>query len=161
MHNLTPLSGFLGGALIGLAAAMLMLLTGRIAGISGIFGGLLSPATSDRGWRLAFVAGLIAAPLIAAFAGKPLPMPTMPASLIVIVIAGLLVGFGSRMGGGCTSGHGVCGTARLSARSLIATAIFMAVAIVTVAIVRHGLHVFDAFSLREAASTSLENALGG
>lgn len=138
MHNLTPLSGLLGGALIGLAAAMLMLLTGRIAGISGILGGLLSPATHDRGWRLAFVAGLIAAPLIAAFAtGAALPSPAMPASLILIVVAGLLVGFGSRMGGGCTSGHGVCGTARLSARSLVATAIFMAAAIITVAIARH------------------------
>lgn len=138
MHNLTPLSGLLGGALIGLAAAMLMLLTGRIAGISGIFGGLLSPATHDRGWRVAFVAGLIAAPLVAAFAtGAALPSPAMPASLILIVVAGLLVGFGSRMGGGCTSGHGVCGTARLSARSLVATAIFMAAAIITVAIARH------------------------
>jgi len=115
-----------------------MLLTGRIAGISGIFGGLLSPATSDRGWRLAFVAGLIAAPLIASFfTGAALPSPVMPASLIVIVVAGLLVGFGSRMGGGCTSGHGVCGTARLSARSLVATAVFMAAAIITVAIARH------------------------
>ena len=138
MHNLTPLSGLLGGALIGLAAAMLMLLTGRIAGISGIFGGLLSPATSDRGWRIAFIAGLIAAPLIASFVtGAALPSPVMPASLIVIVVAGLLVGFGSRMGGGCTSGHGVCGTARLSARSLVATAVFMAAAIITVAIARH------------------------
>ncbi len=139
MHNLTPLSGLIGGALIGLAAAMLMLLTGRVAGISGIFGGLLSPAISDRGWRLAFIAGLIAAPLTAALAtGTPLPSPAMPASLIVIVIAGLRVGFGSRMGGGCTSGHGVCGVARLSARSLVATAIFMAAAILTVAVVRHG-----------------------
>lgn len=138
MHNLTPLSGLLGGALIGLSASALMLLTGRIAGISGIFGGLLQSTTYDRNWRLAFIAGLIAAPLIAAFAfGIPLPKPTMPASLILIAIAGLLVGFGSRMGGGCTSGHGVCGIARLSARSLVATAIFMATAIATVAIARH------------------------
>ena len=138
MHNLTPLSGLLGGALIGLSAAMLMLLTGRIAGISGIFGGLLSSATHDRGWRIAFVAGLIAAPLIAAFAtGAALPSPAMPASLILIVVAGLLVGFGSRMGGGCTSGHGVCGVARLSARSLVATAVFMVAAIITVAVARH------------------------
>ena len=138
MHNLTPLSGLIGGGLIGLAAAMLMLLTGRVAGISGIFGGLLSPATGDRGWRIAFIAGLIAAPLITSFfAGVSLPSPAMPASLIVIVVAGLLVGFGSRMGGGCTSGHGVCGVARLSARSLAATAIFMAAAIATVAIARH------------------------
>ena len=138
MHNLTPFSGLLGGAMIGLAAAMLMLLTGRIAGISGIFGGLLTPGANDRGWRIAFIAGLVAAPLIAAFAtGAALPSPVMPASLILIVLAGLLVGFGSRMGGGCTSGHGVCGIARLSARSLIATAIFMATAIATVAIARH------------------------
>lgn len=138
MHNLTPFSGLLGGAMIGLAAAMLMLLTGRIAGISGIFGGLLSPATSDRGWRIAFIAGLIAAPLLSSFfTGAALPSPAMPASLIVIVIAGLLVGFGSRMGGGCTSGHGVCGTARLSTRSLVATAVFMATAIITVAVARH------------------------
>ncbi len=138
MHNLTPLSGFLGGALIGLAAAMLMLLTGRIAGISGIFGGLLTPNAGDRGWRVAFIAGLIAAPLLASFfTNAPLPSPTMPASLILIAVAGLLVGVGSRMGGGCTSGHGVCGIARFSARSLIATAVFMAAAIATVAIARH------------------------
>jgi uncharacterized protein len=136
MHNLTPLSGLIGGALIGLATALLMLLTGRIAGISGIFGGLLRG--EDRSWRIAFIAGLIAAPLLAALAGHPLPMPAMPASLVVIATAGLLVGIGTRMGGGCTSGHGVCGTARLSARSLVATAIFMAVAVATVAIVRHG-----------------------
>ena len=138
MHNFTPLSGLLGGALIGLAASALMLLTGRIAGISGIFGGLIAPGSKDRNWRLAFVAGLIVAPLLATFAlGTPLPTPTMPASLILIAIAGLLVGFGSRMGGGCTSGHGVCGIARLSARSIVATVLFMAAAIATVAIVRH------------------------
>ncbi|HEX7790521.1 MAG TPA: YeeE/YedE thiosulfate transporter family protein [Afipia sp.] len=138
MHNLTPLSGILGGALIGFSAAMLTLLTGRIAGISGIFGGLLAPAANDRGWRIAFIAGLIAASLIASFfTGAALPSPAMPASLIVIIVAGLLVGFGTRIGGGCTSGHGVCGIARLSARSLIATAIFIAAAIATVAIVRH------------------------
>ncbi|MEH2510284.1 putative membrane protein YedE/YeeE [Nitrobacteraceae bacterium AZCC 1564] len=138
MHNITPLSGLLGGALIGLAASALMLLTGRIAGISGIFGGMLQSGARDRAWRLAFVAGLIAAPLIAALAfSVPLPVPVMPASLILVAIAGLLVGFGSRMGGGCTSGHGVCGIARLSARSMVATVIFMAAAIATVAIVRH------------------------
>lgn len=137
MHNLTPLSGFLGGALIGLAAALLMVLTGRIAGISGIFGGLIAPGAGDRGWRIAFVAGLIAAPLLASFfTNASLPSPAMPASMIVIAVAGLLVGIGSRMGGGCTSGHGVCGIARFSARSLIATAIFMAAAIPTVAVVR-------------------------
>ena len=139
MHNLTPFSGLIGGALIGLATSLLMLLTGRIAGISGIFGGLLARNGGDAGWRIAFIAGLIAAPLLAALAGRPLPMPAMPASLIVIAIGGLLVGVGTRMGSGCTSGHGVCGTARLSARSLAATAVFMVAAIVTVAIVRHGL----------------------
>lgn len=133
MHNLTPLSGFLGGALIGLAAAMLMLLTGRIAGISGIFGGLLTPNAGDRGWRVAFIAGLIAAPLLASFfTNAPLPSPTMPASLILIAVAGLLVGVGSRMGGGCTSGHGVCGIARLSPRSLAATVTFISTGAVTV-----------------------------
>ena len=139
MHNLTPLSGLIGGALIGLASALLMLLTGRIAGISGIFGGLLPLHATDRDWRLAFIAGLIAAPLLASLAGTALPHPAMPASYAVIIAGGLLVGFGSRMGGGCTSGHGVCGVARLSARSLVATAVFMVVAIATVAIVRHGI----------------------
>jgi uncharacterized membrane protein YedE/YeeE len=137
MHNLTPFSGFIGGALIGLATALLMLLTGRIAGISGIFGGLLH--SGDRGWRLAFIAGLIAAPLLAALAGRPPPIPAMPASLVVVAISGLLVGIGTRVGGGCTSGHGVCGVARLSTRSIAATAIFMLVAIVVVAILRHGI----------------------
>jgi uncharacterized protein len=112
MHNLTPPSGLLGGALIGLAAAMLMLLTGRLAGVSGIVGGLLQARPADQGWRIAFVAGLIAAPLIAALAGAPLPRPAMTQSLALIAVAGLLVGFGSRMGNGCTSGHGVCGFAR-------------------------------------------------
>src|SRR5258707_8457364 len=140
MHNLTPLSGLIGGVLIGLASALLMLLTGRIAGISGIFGGLLPRSATDRDWRLAFIAGMIAAPLLATLLfAAPLPRPVMPASLAVVAIGGLLVGFGSRMGGGCTSGHGVCGVARLSARSLAATAIFMVVAIATVAIVRHGI----------------------
>ncbi len=137
MHNLTPLSGLIGGALIGLATAMLMLLTGRIAGVAGIFGGLLSPAATDRDWRLAFVAGLIMAPLLAELFGAALPNPVMPASLALVAIGGLLIGFGSRMGTGCTSGHGVCGVARLSARSLIATAIFMTVAIAAVAVARH------------------------
>lgn len=138
MHNLTPISGLVGGALIGLSSAALMLLSGRIAGISGIFGGLLSRAAGDHGWRLAFIAGLIAAPLLAALFGAPLPSPAMPASLVVIALGGLLVGVGTRLGGGCTSGHGVCGVARLSARSLAATAIFVVVAMLTVAIVRHG-----------------------
>ena len=138
MHNLTALSGLLGGALIGLASAGLMLLTGRIAGVSGIFGGLLAWQPGDRAWRLAFVAGLIAAPLIAALAGTPLPRPATSANLALVAAGGLLVGFGSRMGRGCTSGHGVCGFARLSVRSIAATLIFMGTAVITVAVVRHG-----------------------
>jgi uncharacterized protein len=139
VHNLTPLTGLIGGALIGLASALLMLLTGRIAGISNIFGGLSSPSATDRNWRFAFIAGLIAAPLLATLFGAALPNPVMPASLAVVAIGGLLVGFGSRMAVGCTSGHGVCGIARLSTRSIAATAIFMAVAIATVALVHHGI----------------------
>jgi len=139
MHNLTALSGLLGGAVIGLAAAALMALTGRIAGVSGITGGLLQARPSDRGWRIAFVAGLIAAPLLAALAGAPLPRPAMTSSLVLVAVGGLLVGFGTRMGNGCTSGHGVCGFARLSTRSIAATVIFMVTAVATVAIVRHGL----------------------
>lgn len=147
MHDFTPLSGLAGGALIGLAAALLMLLTGRIAGVTGIVGGALQADTAERGadrsadrsWRIAFIAGLIAAPLIAALFGAPLPRPAMNASLVVVAIAGALVGFGTRMGNGCTSGHGVCGFARLSGRSIAATCIFMLTAIATVAIVRHGI----------------------
>ena len=139
MHHLTALSGLLGGALIGLAAAALMMLTGRLAGVSGILGGALQVKPADQGWRIAFIAGLIAAPLIAAVAGAPLPRPAMTSSLVLAAVAGLLVGFGSRMGNGCTSGHGVCGFARLSTRSIAATAIFMITAFVVVAIVRHGL----------------------
>jgi uncharacterized membrane protein YedE/YeeE len=137
MAAFDPVSALLGGALIGLASVLLMLLTGRIAGISGIFAGLIAAGPGDRGWRLAFVAGLIAAPLVAALV-HPLPMPRMPDSWWLIAGAGLLVGFGARLGGGCTSGHGVCGIARLSARSLAATAIFMAAAALVVAVMRHG-----------------------
>ena len=139
MANFTPLSAAIGGALIGLSAVLLMLLTGRIAGISGIFGGLLNPDSSDRGWRIAFIAGLILAPLLAGWIGQAMPTPQLPASWTVIIAAGLLVGFGARLGGGCTSGHGICGVARLSVRSIAATAIFMLTAIATVAITRHGL----------------------
>jgi hypothetical protein len=143
MHNITPLSGLFGGALIGLAATMLMMLTGRLAGVSGILGGLLQAKPADASWadfswRIAFIAGLIAAPLVAALAGAPLPRPAMTSSLVLAVAGGLLVGFGSRMGSGCTSGHGVCGFARLSSRSIAATIVFMIAAVVTVAIVRHG-----------------------
>ena len=137
MHNLTPLSGLSGGALIGLAASMLMILTGRLAGVSGIVGGLLT-ASADRAWRIAFVAGLIAAALIAPLFGAPSPARLASSNLLLFAVAGLLVGFGSRMGNGCTSGHGVCGFARVSARSIVATIVFMGAGVLTVAIVRHG-----------------------
>jgi uncharacterized membrane protein YedE/YeeE len=137
MANFTPLSAAIGGALIGLSAVMLMVLTGRIAGISGILGGILDFRANDKAWRIAFIAGLVAVPLIAGAIGYAVPTPQMPASWIVIVAAGLLVGFGTRMGGGCTSGHGICGMARFSDRSIVATVVFMAAAIIVVALTRH------------------------
>ncbi len=137
MHHFTPLSGLIGGALIGLASALLILSAGRLAGISGILGGSLT-TSSDRAWRLAFVAGLIAAALIGPLFGTPGAARLPSANLALYAAAGLLVGFGSRMGNGCTSGHGVCGFARFSARSITATLVFMGAAIITVALVRHG-----------------------
>ncbi len=137
MANFTPLSEAIGGGLIGLSAVLLMLLTGRIAGISGIFGGLLNLGSDDRDWRIAFIAGLILAPLIAGWIGHAMPTPKLPASWTVIIVAGLLVGFGTRLGGGCTSGHGICGIARFSSRSIVATGIFMLTAIATVAVTHH------------------------
>jgi hypothetical protein len=137
MHDFTPLSGLFGGALIGVASAMLMLLTGRLAGVSGILGGALTSGT-DRAWRAAFIAGLIAAAVIAPLFGAPSPAHLVSSNLVLFAVAGLLVGFGSRMGNGCTSGHGVCGFARLSTRSIVATIVFMGVAVATVALVRHG-----------------------
>src|SRR5262249_12410626 len=133
-----PPSALLGGLLIGIASALLIVLNGRVAGISGILGGVLVRSADDKAWRLAFLAGLILAPILVSVVGQAVPEPQMPASWLVVVAAGLLVGFGARLGGGCTSGHGVCGIARLSARSIVATAIFMATAIVVVAIMRHG-----------------------
>jgi uncharacterized protein len=137
MAPFDPVSALIGGALIGLAAVLLMLLNGRIAGVSGILGDAL--AGGDGTWRLAFLAGLVAAPLLLGAVGDPLPAPLMPASWAVIIAAGLLVGFGTRLGGGCTSGHGVCGMARLSPRSIVATLVFMATAMLVVAVMRHGL----------------------
>ena len=137
MANFTPLSAAIGGGLIGLSAVLLMLLTGRIAGISGIFGGLLNFKSDDRDWRIAFIAGLILAPLMAGWIGHAMPTPKLPASWTVIIGAGLLVGFGTRLGSGCTSGHGICGIARLSSRSIVATVIFMLTAIATVAVTHH------------------------
>ncbi len=137
MANFSPISAAIGGALIGLAAVLLMLFNGRIAGVTGIADGLVNPRTDDRLWRIAFIVGLIAAPLAAALVGHAVPMPQVPASYAVIAVAGLLVGFGTRLGNGCTSGHGICGIARLSPRSVVATLVFMIAAIVVVALMRH------------------------
>jgi len=137
MANFTPLAAAIGGVLIGLAAVLLMLLDGRIAGISGIAAGLIDPASRDRGWRATFILGLIAAPLSAMLLGYEVPVPDMPAGLGTVAVAGLLVGFGTRLGSGCTSGHGIYGIARLSARSIAATLTFMASAMVVVALTRH------------------------
>jgi uncharacterized membrane protein YedE/YeeE len=134
----TPYSALFGGALIGLAAAAMMLLTGRIAGISGIAARLLPPAEREGfAERLAFIVGLIAAPLVwSAATGSPATQ-TVSRNLILMMAAGLLVGFGSVYGSGCTSGHGVCGLARLSPRSLVSVAAFMGTAAVTVFLMRH------------------------
>ncbi|VXC72174.1 conserved membrane hypothetical protein [Enterobacterales bacterium 8AC] len=127
----TPFLSFLGGVLIGCAAWILILFCGRIAGISGIIGGVLSRGTPDRGWRLAFLVGIIISPLLYALV-CPLPVIEVTASWPILIISGLLVGIGTRYGSGCTSGHGVCGLSRLSSRSLVATLTFMGVAFITV-----------------------------
>lgn len=138
MTEFTPLASLAGGALIGLSAVLLMVFEGRIAGISGIAGRLLPPY-EDAGFRsrLAFVIGLIAAPLAYGFATCAPVTQTVSSNVALMVAAGLLVGFGSVYGNGCTSGHGVCGLSRLSARSLVATIVFMATAFVTVFVTRH------------------------
>jgi len=132
----TPIAALAGGILIGAAALMLAVLAGRVAGISGILGGLLRPAKGDSAWRVAFVAGLVASPLLySAFA--TLPVIRVDSSTGMLVLAGLLVGWGTRFGSGCTSGHGVCGLARRSPRSLAATAAFMATGFLVVYVMRH------------------------
>ena len=125
-----------GGVLIGAAAAMLLLLNGKIAGISGILGGLMRPSAGGIGWRVAFIAGLVAAPLLYQLVA-PLPAVQIDADTGLLIVAGLLVGIGTRYGSGCTSGHGVCGLSRLSPRSLVATAAFMAAGFAVVFVVRH------------------------
>ena len=132
----TPWTSLDGGILIGTAAAMFLLLNGRIAGISGILGGLLRPKAGDAGWRVAFVLGLVASPLVYQLV-VPLPSVQLDAGTALLVVAGLLVGVGTRYGSGCTSGHGVCGVSRLSPRSMVATAAFMCAGFLTVFIVRH------------------------
>jgi len=137
MENFTPVSGILGGLLIGLAAAVLLLLNGRISGISGIVGGLLAPRSAEVGWRVVFIAGLLLGALGYMLAtGGPFPVG-MQASMPILIVAGLLVGFGTRLGSGCTSGHGLCGIAQLSKRSIVASAVFFGVAIITVFLTRH------------------------
>ncbi len=131
------IGGLMGGGLIGLSAVLLLWLNGRIAGISGIFNGVLNPIPGDAAWRIIFLAGLIAG---AALYTRLFPAPFSPQvnlSVISLIAGGLLVGFGTRMGGGCTSGHGICGIARLSIRSSVATIVFLAAGIVTVFLVRH------------------------
>ena len=135
-NHFTPWASLAGGLLIGLAAAAFIFFNGRIAGISGIVGGLFRPKPGDIGWRLVFIAGLLLAPVVYSFA-LPLPEVRIDADLPTLIIAGLLVGLGTRYGSGCTSGHGVCGLSRHSPRSLAATSVFMAAGFATVYIMRH------------------------
>ena len=137
--HFTPWASLGGGVLLGIASAMMVLLSGRILGISGILGGLLAPRTGDMGWRLAFLLGMGAAPLVFVALMPPelLPEVRIDASEPVIALAGVLVGLGTRYGSGCTSGHGVCGLSRLSPRSLVATLGFMAAGFATVYLLRH------------------------
>ena len=134
--NFTPWTSLIGGMLIGAAAALFIAFNGRIAGISGILGGLLKPTKGDMLWRIAFLGGMLAAPLVYGLAAQ-LPEVTVDANVVTLVVAGLLVGIGTRYGSGCTSGHGVCGIARLSPRSLVATVAFMVAGFATVYAVRH------------------------
>lgn len=132
----TPAAALAGGALIGAAAAVLVLFGGRIAGISGIVGGLLLRPRGDMDWRIAFLIGLMGAPVVAALLGHPV-VPEIAAGWGEVLAAGFLVGIGTRYAGGCTSGHGVCGLSRGSVRSLVATLSFVTAGIVTVFVVRH------------------------
>jgi hypothetical protein len=136
MANFTPWSSLSGGLLIGLAVALLWLGNGRVAGISGIVGNLASAGARDVAWRLAFLAGLIAAPWCYAGMAQA-PLIRLDATVPVVIAGGVLVGLGTRLGGGCTSGHGVCGLARFSPRSIVATCLFMAAGFLTVFVMRH------------------------
>ncbi len=137
--NFTPGLSLLGGVLAGVASALFILNNGRIAGISGILGGLLNPRKDDVLWRIAFLLGLIAAPAIT-FMFIPAPVVTIEAETVTLLIAGVLVGVGTRYGAGCTSGHGICGLSRLSPRSLVATLTFMTAGMAVVFVMRHLLH---------------------
>jgi len=134
--HFTPWASFAGGLLIGAAVAMFVLLNGRVAGISGILGGLLWPRPGEIGWRLAFIGGLLVAPAMVRLVAS-LPAPRIEAGFATLVVAGLAVGVGTSYGSGCTSGHGVCGLSRLSPRSAAATAAFMLAGMATVFAVRH------------------------
>lgn len=136
MENFTPVPALLGGAMIGLAASAMLLFTGRIAGISGIFGGLLQPVAGDISWRGAFVLGLLAGGLGLVLLWPQAIVATEQRSIAATVVAGLIVGFGVRMGNGCTSGHGVCGLSRFSRRSLAATLTFMGTGFLTASLVQ-------------------------
>ncbi|MCB1740954.1 MAG: YeeE/YedE family protein [Gammaproteobacteria bacterium] len=129
MQNFTPVSGFAGGLLIGLGAAVLAISNGRIAGISGILGGLLGASARDMAWRLVFLLGLLLGPWLLWLLSGRAPTISAPHGSILLIVGGLLVGYGTRLGNGCTSGHGVCGLARGSRRSLVATAVFFGTAI--------------------------------
>ncbi len=135
-NHFTPWASLAGGLLLGLASALFVLLNGRILGISGILGGLLRAGRGDRGWRLALIGGLLLAPAVWAAVTLPV-VPRIEAGPALLVVSGLLVGWGTRRGSGCTSGHGVCGLARLSPRSLVATLCFMGTGFATVFVVRH------------------------
>lgn len=135
-NHFTPTAALAGGVLIGVAAAMLVLLNGRVAGISGVVGGLLRPSQGDIAWRVAFVLGLVGAPAVSLLVAVP-ARPQIDAGYGALVLAGLLVGIGSRYGSGCTSGHGVCGLSRLSPRSLVATLAFMGAGFASVFVTRH------------------------
>lgn len=135
-NNFTPWTSLAGGLMIGIVTALFLVFNGRIAGISGIVGGLLTPARGDIAWRLAFVGGLVLSPLVFSSIA-PLPQVHIEAGYPVLILAGLLVGIGTRYGSGCTSGHGVCGLSRRSPRSMVATVAFMSAGFVTVYVVRH------------------------
>ena len=137
MENFTPVSALIGGVLIGISATLLLLFNGRIAGISGILGGLIVPAAGDRLWRVIFLSGLIISGFIyhKIYPGIFTQRPDYP--VLLLIAGGFIVGFGTRMGGGCTSGHGVCGIGRMSIRSVVATIVFMITGIITVYVIRH------------------------
>jgi len=137
MHNFTPLASLIGGMMIGLSASMLMLFNGRIAGISGIVAGALRPERGEWGWRICFIAGLVGAGAIARIISPASLAIGISRSLWMFLLAGLLVGLGTRLGSGCTSGHGVCGLSRGSMRSLAATLTFMAAGVLTVYLTTH------------------------